>query len=140
VVNRDLDREQANKDVIRSAFDAWAAGTGGPFALLAPQATWTIVGNTPVSRTFGSRQEFMDVVIDPFNARMATPLVPSVRALYAEGDMVIALFDASGTAKDGQPYRNTYTWYMRIEDGTIVDATAFFDSVEFNDFWSRINP
>jgi hypothetical protein len=25
------------------------------------------------------------------------------------GDMVIILFDAAATTKDGQPYRNTYT-------------------------------
>lgn len=138
------DREQANKDVVRAAFDDWAAGTGGPFALLADDATWTIVGNSPVSRTFGSRAEFMDVVIDPFNARMRTPLVPSVRALFADGDWVIALFDASATARDGEPYSNTYTWYMRLEprDGApvIAEAIAFFDTLEFTDFWNRVTP
>lgn len=93
-----------------------------------------------VSRTFGSRQEFLDVVIDPFNARLATPLVPAVRELYADGDTVIAYFDATATAKDGQPYRNTYTWYLRLRDGVIVAATAFFDTLEFNEFWSRVSP
>jgi ketosteroid isomerase-like protein len=27
-----------------------------------------------------------------------------------------------------------------MRDGQIVEATAFFDSVEFNDFWTRIAP
>ena len=54
--------------------------------------------------------------------------------------MVIALFDATGTARDGKPYTNTYSWYMRMCDGQIVEATAFFDGVEFNDFWTRIAP
>ena len=84
-------------------------------------------------------QEFLDVVIDPFNARLATPLVPTVRALYADGDTVIAFFDATATAQDGQPYRNTYTWYLRLRDGAIVEATAFFDTIEFNEFWSRVS-
>jgi ketosteroid isomerase-like protein len=105
---RNLDLERANKDAIRAAFDDWAAGRGGPFALLAPDATWTIVGHSPVSRTFASRQEFLDLVIHPFNARLASPLVPRVRALYADGDTVIAFFDAAATAKDGRPYANTY--------------------------------
>jgi uncharacterized protein len=69
-----------NKATIRQAFDAWAAGTGGVFDLLADDATWTIVGTTPVSGTYTSRQQFMDVVISPFNARMAAPLVPTVHA------------------------------------------------------------
>jgi len=52
---RDLELEQANKERIRAAFDEWAAGTGGPFALLADDATWTVVGNSPVSGTYHGR-------------------------------------------------------------------------------------
>jgi uncharacterized protein len=134
------DLEQANKAAIQASFDDWAAGTGGPFALLAADATWTIVGNSPVSRTFRSRQEFIDVVIEPFNARLESPLVPTVRALYTDRDMVIAFFDAAGVAKDGKPYNNTYTWYLRMRDGAIVEVVAFFDTIEFTDFWTRVSP
>ena len=56
------------------------------------------------------------------------------------GPPTIAFFDATATAKDGQPYRNTYTWYLRLRDGAIVEATAFFDTIEFNEFWSRVSP
>ena len=85
--------EKRNKQLIQAGFDAWRNGTGGVFDLLAADAQWTIVGNSPVSRTFTSRREFLDVVIDPFNARLSSRLVPTVRALYADGDTVIALFD-----------------------------------------------
>ncbi len=54
--------------------------------------------------------------------------------------MVIALFDATATARDGKPYKNAYSWYMRMREGEIVEAMAFFDSVEFNDFWTRVIP
>jgi ketosteroid isomerase-like protein len=137
---RDVATEQRNKDRIRAAFDAWAAGTGGPFGLLAEDATWTITGNAPVSRTFGSRQEFIDTVIDPFNARMTEPLRPTVRGLYADGDWVIVLFDGAATARDGQPYRNTYTWYMRLSGDAVVEVIAFFDTIEFTDLWQRVSP
>ena len=140
VTSRDLQAEEANKATIARAFEEWAAGTGGPYALLADDATWTIVGNSPASRRYGSRQEFLDLVIDPFNARMASPLVPAVHALYAEDDWVIALFDASGTARDGRPYNNTYSWYLRLRDGQIVEAIAFFDTIEFTDLWKRTTP
>lgn len=140
MADRDLEREAANKAAVRAGFEAWAAGTGGVFDLLAPDATWTIVGNTRVSRTFTGRDEFMSEVIGPFNARMSEPLVPTVRGLYADGDMVVAYFDASGTARDGRPYRNTYTWYLRVRDGAVVEAVAFFDSLEFNDLWDRLTP
>jgi uncharacterized protein len=132
--------EARNKEIVQAGFEAWRNGTGGVFNLLAPDAKWTIVGNSPVSRTYTSRQEFMDVVINPFNARLSSRLVPTVRGIYADGDMVIALFDAEGTARDGKPYKNTYSWYLRMRDGAIVEATAFFDTIEFTDFWTRIKP
>jgi ketosteroid isomerase-like protein len=137
---RDLELEQANKDRIRRAFDDWAAGTGGPFGLLAGDATWTIPGNSPVSGTYRSRREFVDSVLEPLEARFATPLVPEVRALFAEDDWVIALFDARCTAVDGQPYRNTYTWYLRLRDGAIVEVIAFLDTIELTDLWNRVTP
>jgi ketosteroid isomerase-like protein len=129
-----------NKQVIQRAFDAWAAGQGGVFDLLAPDATWTIVGNSVAAGTYRSREEFLASVIRPFNARLATPLVPKRHALYADGDTVIAYFDASATVRDGSAYTNTYTWYLRLQESAIVEAVAFFDSIEFNDFWARIEP
>lgn len=137
---RDPAAEDTRRQVVRDAFDDWASGRGGPFALLADDARWTIVGNSPVSRTYESRREFLDVVIDPFNARLSAPLVPIVRALYADGDWVIALFDATATARDGRPYRNTYTWYLRLAGTAIVEAIAFFDTIEFTDLWERVAP
>jgi len=131
---------ETNKALVQASFDRWRAGTGSPFELLAPEADWTIVGSSPLSKTYPDRQAFLDEIIIPFNARMETPLKPSVRGLYADGDMVIAFFDASATARDGQPYRNTYTWYFRMKDSKVVAATAFFETREFDDFWNRVNP
>lgn len=132
--------QERNKETVGRAFEAWRSGTGSVFDLLEPDAKWTIVGNAPVSRTYASRQEFLDVVIAPFNARLSQRLVPQVRDLFADGDTVIALFDAAATARDGKPYRNTYTWYMKLRDGRIVDVIAFFDTIEFTDLWTRIRP
>jgi len=71
---------------------------------------------------------------------MATALVPVVQGLYADGDTVIAYFDASATVRDGSPYSNTYTWYLHMREGVIVEAVAFFDSIEFNQFWAQVEP
>ena len=138
--NEHSETETRNLELVQVGFERWKEGTGSVYDLLAPTAQWTIVGNSVRSKVYRSKQEFLDEVIRPFNARMARPLVPAVRGLYADGDMVIALFDASGTARDGKPYTNTYSWYLHMRDGQIVEATAFFDSVEFNDFWTRIAP
>jgi hypothetical protein len=29
---------------------------------------------------------------------------------------------------------------MVLKDGKVVDGTAFYDSIAFNEFWSRVQP
>lgn len=132
--------ETRNKAVVEAAFDAWAAGTGSPYDLLVDHVSWTIVGNSAVSKTYPSREAFMSTVIRPFNARMREGLKPSVRQIYADGPSVVIFFDAQGVARDGKPYVNTYAWFFDMQDGKVVKASAFFDSVTFNDFWHRVSP
>jgi uncharacterized protein len=132
--------EARNKATIERSFDAWKNGTGSPYDLLAENASWTIVGRSAASKTYESREAFMRDVIRPFNARMSAPLRPEIRSLYADGDTVIAFFDARGMARDGKPYVNTYAWFLTMRDDKVVRAFAFFDSVEFNEFWLRVSP
>lgn len=129
-----------NEALVKGAFDRWRAGTGGPFELLADDARWTIVGSSPVSKTYASKEQFMAEVIRPFNARMEQPLKPTIRNLYSDGDVVIVLFDAESLCADGKPYRNTYAWFMEMKDGSAVDVTAFFDTRLFDEMWTRVAP
>jgi uncharacterized protein len=140
IAKTELDIEARNKATVQAGFDAWKNGTGSPYDALADDATWEIVGNSAASRIYTSKEDFLSAVIRPFNARMSGRLMPSIRRLYAEGDTVIIFFDAEGTARDGKPYRNTYAWFLQLRDNKIVKATAFFDSVAFNDFWQRVAP
>src|ERR1700733_7987679 len=112
--------QESNKALVQASFDRWRDGTGSPFELLVAETEWTIVGSSPLSKTYRSKQEFLDEGIGPFNARMAIPLVPTIRGLYADGDVVIIFFDASAAAKDGVPYRNTYTWYFQMDAGQVI--------------------
>lgn len=132
--------EATNKQIIERAFADWAAGTGGPYTILAEDLVWTITGNSAASKTYNSREAFLGEVIRPFNARVGTGLKPTIHNIYAEGDTVIVHFDATGTANDGQPYVNTYAWFLDLRDGKIVRSTAFYDSVAFNDLWTRVKP
>lgn len=136
----DSTRAEANRATIARSFEAWRAGTGGPYDLLAEDSSWTITGNSAAAKTYPSREAFMSEVIRPFNARMKSRLIPTVRKLYADGDTVIAFFDATGTALDGKPYVNTYAWILEMKDGRIVRSNAFFDSIAFDDLWRRVAP
>jgi uncharacterized protein len=129
-----------NRALVEDRFKAWRDGTGNPFELLADEATWTIVGRSAAAKTYGSKEEFLREVIRPFNGRMSQGLKPAIRNLYADGDTVIVFFDASGVARDGKPYTNTYAWFLEMREGKVVKGAAFYDSIEFNDLWTRVAP
>lgn len=136
-----LSQEERNRQLIAQGFEAWANGTGSPYDLLAEDAVWTIIGNSAAAKTYPNKEAFLREVIRPFNARMQSPLVPTVRQIYTDGDTVVAFFDAKGIARDGEIYANTYAWILGVEGGKIVRAHAFFDSIAFDALWKRVpNP
>ncbi len=135
------DVEERNRRAIQDGFDNWRRGAAkGFFDLLASDVKWTIVGKSVVAGTYHSRRDFMDQVTVPFNSRLSTPLVPTVRGIYTDGDMVIVLWEGAAMAKDGRSYENTYSWYLKMRDGKIVGATTFEDPIAFDDLWKRIRP
>ena len=102
---------------------------------------WRIEGHSVASREYGSRQEFVDAVLAPFGARFADgePFRPArIRSVHADGDAVVVVWDGRGVANDGRPYENSYAWVMRMRGGKVVDGTAFYDSISFNDLWERV--
>jgi ketosteroid isomerase-like protein len=131
--------EAENLKKVKDAFEAWKKGTGSPYQLLDDNVSWTIVGNSLASKEYTGRKAFIDEVITPFNARMSKPLVPTIRNIYADRDTVIVLFDAEGTAKDGKIYANTYSWFLQFKNGRIDRAIAFFESIHFNELWTRVS-
>ncbi|AAM04423.1 predicted protein [Methanosarcina acetivorans C2A] len=130
--------EDKNKEIVHEGFTKWANGTGDVFDLLADDMEWTIIGSSPVSKTYTNRKQFLEEVITPLNERLSVKIVPRVRGIYADGDMVIALWDGKATAKDGKPYNNTYSWYMTMKNGRIVKVVAFLDTISLADLWKRI--
>ena len=102
-----------------------------------------IEGHSLVSKGYSSTQQFVDEVLGPFAARFpaADPFRPrDMRAVHADGDTVIVLWDGRGIANDGHPYENSYAWFMTMRDDKVVDGTTFFDSISFNDLWERGQP
>ena len=50
------------------------------------------------------------------------------------------VWDGEGTTITGTTYRNTYAWFMTLEDGKVVDGTAFYDSIARNELWETVSP
>jgi len=122
------DDAEANSALIQKAFDDWRAGQGGIFQLLADDAVWVVAGNSPVSGTYRTREAFMEDAVKPITDKLATPIVPTVRQIVAQGQHVVAFWDGQATAKDGSRYENSYSWHMQLENGRITRVTAFLDT------------
>jgi uncharacterized protein len=132
----------ANREIIRRAFEAWQHGSGTITDVFAPDMVWRIEGHSLASREYRNRQEFVDEVLAPFGARFAAgePFRPvTIRSIHTDADTVIVVWDGRGVANDGRPYENSYVWIMRLADGKVVEGTAFFDSISFNDLWTRLH-
>ena len=81
--------EASNRERTEKAFRDWQEGTGYITDLLADDLRWTIVGRSEVSKTFGSKDEFVGEVLRPFGARFSQsrPFKPAnVRGVCADGD------------------------------------------------------
>ncbi|HEV2712881.1 MAG TPA: nuclear transport factor 2 family protein [Gaiellaceae bacterium] len=131
---------ESNRKTIRRAFVAWRDGGAPVTDVFAPEMTWRIEGRSVVAGDYANRQEFIDRVLAPFGARFAEgerfrPV--RIHALCADGDTVIVRWDGHGVANDGIPYDNSYAWFMTLRDGLVVDGTAYFDSIAFDELWRR---
>ena len=121
----------AARTAVAQAFERWVRAEGTPFDLLAEDATWTILGPTPSAGTY-TLTELREKILAPFNARLATPLVPVLRSIHADGDTVIVCFDARAQLKSGDPYTNSYAWFFRFENGRVRNVTAVLDVSSFD--------
>jgi ketosteroid isomerase-like protein len=122
------DNTAANQALIQKAFDDWRAGQGGIFQLLADDAVWVVAGSSPYSGTYRTREAFMEDAVKPITDKLATPIVPTVRQILAQGPNVVVHWDGQATAKDGSRYENSYSWHMQLENGRITRVTAFLDT------------
>ena len=125
-----------NKKLIQDAFAAWANGDGMAFfALLAEDASWTVLGSCPISGTYVGRQRLVEDALMPQRAKLAGPPIPTVLNLIAEGDTVVIQWVGKGTTKSGQPYNNSYCYVVQVENGKIIRGTAYLDTELVRAIW-----
>jgi ketosteroid isomerase-like protein len=126
-----------NKRAVQDAFAAWSRGDGGAFfKLLADDVRWTVIGSTPVSRTYVSRQAFLEGAVRPLGEKISGAIQPTVRDVIAEGDKVVVQWDGRAVGKNGTLYNQTYCWVMRVENGVVREGTAYLDTELITQLWS----
>lgn len=135
----DANVEARNKQAVSQAFESWAAGGTTFFSdILTPDVLWTIKGSGPSAGVHRGVDAFVAGAVQPFAARLSTPVRPVSKQLWADGDHVIIQWDGTGMARDGQPYRNSYAWIFRMRDGKAYEVSAYLDLPAYDDVLQRI--
>ena len=120
-----------NKQIIRDFFAALSTGNMARVReLLHEDVAWTIIGDTPVSKTFHGIDSFETGIIAAVFKQIdpAAGVRVDITELIAEGDKVVAR--AQGTIKGLYgPYNNTYCHVFTVRDGKIVDNTEYLDTL-----------
>jgi ketosteroid isomerase-like protein len=138
-----VDTTEANRHTVRAAFEAWQRGDAPITDVFAPDMTWRVEGHSRAAGDYRDTEDFVERVLAPFGRRFSTdrPFRPtSIRAVHADGDTVIVLWDGRGITVDGSAYENSYASFMRLRDGKVVDGVAFFDSISFDRLWTTVQP
>ncbi|MGE7991827.1 nuclear transport factor 2 family protein [Pseudomonas sp. NPDC089554] len=126
-------KAEDNKAIVSAAFERWAAGGSNFFnEVLSPNVIWTIKGSEPSAGTYRGLNDLMTRAVRPLTARLSTPIRPTAKQIWADGDHVIVNWKGEATARDGKPYRNDYVWIMRMEQGRAVEVTAFLDLAAYD--------
>lgn len=118
-----------NKRLVRAAFRLWEEGDSGPFFdLIAEDVRWTVIGSTPVSGIYMSKQALVAAAFGPLLERLDGPLMIRFVDLAADGDKVFLRFESSGVAKSGLHYDQVYCFAMVMHERRIVEIVAYLDT------------
>ncbi len=121
------DPADLNKKLIASAFDNWKIGKVTVFDLLDENVTWVVAGSSPVSATYQSKKELMEVV-QQISAKLSGQITPDIQQIIAQDDVVVVQWKGKAPTKNGKVYSNTYSWHMTVKDRKITRVTAFLDT------------
>jgi len=123
------DTSADNRRAVAEAFSSWERGDTRPFfALVSDDVAWTVIGTTPISGTYTSKQAFLDAAVGGLMARLEGPIMASVRNVLADGDHVVLQWEGRTRARTGRPYEQTYCWVLRFGEGRIREVTAYLDT------------
>lgn len=108
------------------------AGAGeniDPFGAFHENVTWTMTGNTPISRAYRGLNDMRNTLGaamgNQFKAGPGYGIYPYMYIF--EGDRVAVLAKARGQGANGLPYRNSYFFRFEIKDGKIFNSVECYD-------------
>ncbi|MFI6049609.1 nuclear transport factor 2 family protein [Streptomyces violascens] len=122
---------EASRAVILAYMDTLTTGDFDALReFFAPDVTWTLAGDLPLSRTWIGP----GAILDEFVPAMVEHFVPGTMELefegvMADGERVFAEWNTRALAKSGLPYDQHCLAVFTVRDGRIVEVREYFDTL-----------
>lgn len=121
------------RDIIQTYMDKMFNGDFvGAFDMFAPDGTYTIIGDTPVSKTFigpdGVKQELVPLLATGFRD---LPVV-NCTEIIVEGNRGVALGHGEGPGTFGTYRQKHYAFVFRIEGEQVKSLVEFMDPTQLS--------
>ncbi|WP_370965549.1 nuclear transport factor 2 family protein [Amycolatopsis sp. cg9] len=118
-----------NKQLLRTAFDAWATGDIRPLvAAMADDVTWTVSGHNSWSGSFAGKDSVRRDLLGPLGEQFDGTYTSTASRFVAEDDVVVVEAQGRVATKTGQRYDNRYCFVFRLEAGRIREITEYMDT------------
>jgi uncharacterized protein len=120
-----------SKTVAKRYFAAAEAGDENSIReLFAPDATWTLAGELPISGVWEGR----DAILHEFLATAMSHYEPGsisleITGMIAERDQVVLQWTSRARTRDGRPYENGCIGVFTIRDGSIQHVREYMDTL-----------
>ena len=123
----------SNKAALERVFGETGKGHGQPFLdLLRDDASWTIMGSTPWSRTYRGKEAILKQLLGPLRARLASPMRTHGMRFIAEGNFVAVQGRGENRTREGLPYENRYCWIFEFLEGGVLHIEEYADTELFS--------
>jgi hypothetical protein len=118
-----------NKQLLRTAFDAWATGDIRPLiGAMADDVAWTVSGHNSWSGSFTGKDSVRRDLLGPLGEQFAGTYTSTASRFVAEDDVVVVEARGNVATKAGARYDNQYCFVIRLEAGKIREITEYMDT------------
>lgn len=116
------------KEVVSAFFGKLCSGDfAGGFDTLSDDATWTIIGDTPLSKRFTKDRLLSEMI--PMLSTFKEPAKMAVDFIIAEDDKAAVIANVHGVGPYGPYDQHTYCFVTTVKDGKVTRIVEYLDTV-----------
>lgn len=117
-----------SRKIAQHFFDTMCSGDfEGGFAQMTPDATWSIIGTTAISKTLDKAGILAEQL--PMLMSFKEPPVIGIDEIIADGNRAVVLAHCKGVGPTGPYEQKRYAFVMRMRDGLVSEVVEYLDTV-----------